>query len=170
MILAERLLYDLLIASGKNDINLNNMKMWKYDHDRVVYGDPFFHPLSLNMWTSSMMNFPSLYFCDVSKACSYFHPRVVLQLKRWNKQKYQTSKSIAVNLQKIYIFKTFYNQTFGSRYRQHGEVRWAKLFPRRGQWICWPLDQIDRHDLVILESSSKLNSHGLPTVHGSEHN
>lgn len=37
------------------------------------------HPFSLIMWASSMMNLPSLYFWLDSNACSYFHPRVVLQ-------------------------------------------------------------------------------------------
>lgn len=42
-----------------------------------------FQPLSLNIWTSSIINLPSLYFWLFSYACSYFHPRVVLQ--RWQK-------------------------------------------------------------------------------------
>lgn len=37
------------------------------------------HPFSLIIWASSIMNLPSLYFWLDSKACSYFHPRVVLQ-------------------------------------------------------------------------------------------
>lgn len=36
-------------------------------------------PFSLIIWANSMMNLPSLYFWDDSNACSYFHPRVVLQ-------------------------------------------------------------------------------------------
>lgn len=39
-------------------------------------------PLSFIMWASSMINFPSLYFWLLSKACSYFHPRVVLQFSQ----------------------------------------------------------------------------------------
>lgn len=37
------------------------------------------HPFSLIIWANSMINLPSLYFWEDSKACSYFHPRVVLQ-------------------------------------------------------------------------------------------
>uniref|UniRef100_A0A480HLK6 Protein yippee-like 3 isoform X2 n=1 Tax=Sus scrofa TaxID=9823 RepID=A0A480HLK6_PIG len=40
-------------------------------------------PLSLIMWLSSMMYFPSLYFWLLSKACSYFQPKVVLQFSQW---------------------------------------------------------------------------------------
>ncbi len=36
-------------------------------------------PLSFIIWASSMMYLPSLYFWLFSKACSYFHPSVVLQ-------------------------------------------------------------------------------------------
>lgn len=43
---------------------------------------PQSQPLSFTMCDISMMNFPSLYFWLVSKACSYFHPRVVLQLSQ----------------------------------------------------------------------------------------
>lgn len=39
-------------------------------------------PLSLIMCASSMMYLPSLYFWLLSKACSYFHPRVVLQFSQ----------------------------------------------------------------------------------------
>lgn len=39
-------------------------------------------PLSLIMCASSMMYLPSLYFWLLSKACSYFHPSVVLQFSQ----------------------------------------------------------------------------------------
>lgn len=45
-------------------------------------GSPQSQPLSFTMCDISMMYFPSLYFWLVSKACSYFHPRVVLQLSQ----------------------------------------------------------------------------------------